>query len=114
MVNTIQPPAGNITVLWAGIDTQSNVFVENYRESNQFVGFSLPTGKQIWGPTAPQASLDYYGSDGSGSISDTIAYGNIYSSAYAGIVYCYQMQLEIYCGPTATASRIRQQHKRWC
>ena len=33
--------------------------------------------------------LYYYGSDGSGSISDTIAYGNIYSSAYAGIVYCY-------------------------
>ena len=87
--NTIQPPPDNITVLWAGIDPVSNVFVENYRESLQFVGFSLLTGAQIWGPTTPQAPLDYYGSDGSGSISDAIAYGNIYSSAYAGIVYCY-------------------------
>ena len=87
--NTLQPPPDNITVLWAGIDPVANVFVENYRESLQFVGFSLSTGAQIWGPTTPQAPLDYYGSDGSGSISDTIAYGNIYSSAYAGIVYCY-------------------------
>jgi len=87
--NTVQPPQNNITVLWAGIDPVNNVFVENYRESIQFVGYSLITGKQVWGPTASQASFDYYGSDGSGSISDTIAYGNIYSSAYAGIVYCY-------------------------
>ncbi len=87
--NPLQPPPDNITVLWAGIDPVNNVYVENYRETNQFVGFSLLTGKQIWGPTTPQASLDYYGSDGSGSISDAIAYGNIYSSAYAGIVYCY-------------------------
>ncbi|MGA3060328.1 MAG: hypothetical protein ABSD92_08160 [Candidatus Bathyarchaeia archaeon] len=87
--NTLQPPAGNITVLWAGIDPVNNVFVENYRETMQFVGFSLATGNQIWGPTPEQASLDYYGSDGSGSISDAIAYGNIYSSAYAGILYCY-------------------------
>jgi len=87
--NTLQPPPGNVTVLWGGIDPVNNVFVENYRETIQFVGFSLTTGKQIWGPTPEQASLDYYGSDGSGSISDSIAYGNIYSSAYAGIVYCY-------------------------
>jgi len=87
--NNLQPPAGNITVLWAGVDPVNNVFVENYRESIQFVGYSLTTGKQIWGPTASQASLDYYGSDGSGSISDALAYGKIYSSAYAGILYCY-------------------------
>jgi hypothetical protein len=87
--NTLQPPPGNITVLWAGIDPVNNVFVENWRETAQFVGYSLTTGKEIWGPTVPQASLDYYGSDGSGSISDAIAYGKIYSSAYAGILYCY-------------------------
>ena len=85
----VQPPANNITVLWAGIDTTGKFFVEDYRETNAFVGYSLATGKQIWGPTAPETSLNYYGSDGSGSISDTIAYGNIYVSAYSGIVYCY-------------------------
>ena len=107
--NTLQPPTNNLTVLWAGIDPVTNVFVLNYRETVQFVGFSLLTGKQIWGPTTPQAPLDYYGSDGSGSISDTIAYGNIYSSAYAGIVYCYRRQPEIYCGPSATAEKATAQ-----
>jgi len=87
--NTIQPPPNNITVLWAGIDPINNVFVENYRETNNFVGFSLITGQQVWGPTPSQPPLDYYGSDASGSISDTVAYGHIYSSAYAGILYCY-------------------------
>jgi len=87
--NTLQAPQGNLTVLWAGIDPVNDVFVENYRETMQFVGYSLATGKYMWGPTTPQAPLDYYGSMGSGSLSDTIAYGKIYSSAYAGIVYCY-------------------------
>jgi len=87
--NTLTAPPGNLTVLWAGIDPVTNVFVVTYRETMQFVGYSLLTGKQMWGPTPEQAALDYYGSDGSGSLSDTIAYGNIYSSAYAGILYCY-------------------------
>ena len=87
--NTLQPPPGNITVLWGGIDPVNNVFVENYRETEQFVGYSLATGQKVWGPTAGQAPLDYYGSDASGSISDTMAFGNMYSSAYAGILYCY-------------------------
>ena len=111
--NTVQPPANNITVLWAGIDPVNNVFVENLRETQQFVGYSLATGKEVWGPTAPQASLDYYGSEASGSIADALAYGNLYSSAYAGIVYCYS---------SATGNTIvdlrqrwrRQQHKLWC
>ena len=86
--NIIQPPPSNITVLWAGIDPVHNVFVLNYRETNQFVGYSLLTGKQIWGPSVEQPALDYYGSQASGSISDTIAYGNIYVVAYAGLLRC--------------------------
>ena len=87
--NTLQPPSGNITVIEAGIDPVNNVFVEEYRETMQFVGYSLLTGGKLWGPTAEQASLDYYGSPGSGSLADAIDYGRIYSSAYAGILYCY-------------------------
>ena len=36
-----------------------------------------------------QADLDYYGSPASGSLANAFAYGKMYSSAYAGIVYCY-------------------------
>jgi hypothetical protein len=86
---TLSPPSGNITVLEAGIDPVNRVFVEDYRETQQYVGYSLDTGKQLWGPTTPQVSLDYYGSLGSGSLANAFAYGKMYSSAYGGIVYCY-------------------------
>jgi hypothetical protein len=86
---TETPPPGNITVLEQGIDPVNRVFVEDYRETQQYVGYSLDTGAKLWGPTVPQAQLDYYGSSGSGSLAGTFAYGKLYSSAYAGIVYCY-------------------------
>ncbi len=86
---TYQPPAGNLTVLEAGIDPVNRVFVENLRETNNFVGYSLDTGAMMWGPTPSQANLDYYGSPASGSLSNAFAYGRMYSSAYAGILYCY-------------------------
>ena len=87
--NTLQPPAGNLTVIWGGMDPATNVFVENYRETNQFVGFSLLTGAQIWGPTAPLETLDYYGSTASGTISDTLSHGQLLACGYAGIVYSF-------------------------
>ena len=87
--NTLQPPPNNITVLEAGVDTVNGVFVENYRETSQYVGYSLNTGQKIWGPTAPEAYLNYYGSPASGSLANAFGYGNMYVSAYAGIVYCY-------------------------
>jgi hypothetical protein len=86
---TYNPPQGNITVLEAGIDPVNRVFVEDYRETAQYVGYSLDTGQRIWGPTPPQVDLDYYGSPASGSLANAFAYGKMYSSAYGGVVYCY-------------------------
>jgi hypothetical protein len=86
---TETPPANNITVLEAGVDTVNMVFVENWRETQQYVGYSLTTGAHLWGPTVAQADLDYYGSPASGSLANTFYDGFMYSSAYAGIVYCY-------------------------
>jgi hypothetical protein len=92
--NTVQPPTGkNITtVTYAGADQGAGVFVESYRQTAQFVGFSLTDGHQIWGPSAPQGAMDYYGSQGPGTLADQIAYGRIYSAAYDGYLYCYDMK----------------------
>ena len=87
-MKTYSPPAGNVTVLAGGVDLVNRVFVESLRESINFRGFNLDTGALLWTST-PQAPMDYYGSPASGSISSTFAYGKMYSSAYAGIVYCY-------------------------
>jgi outer membrane protein assembly factor BamB len=93
---TFDPPANNITVLIAGIDPVNRVFVEDLRETQTWVGYSMDTGAKLW-TTQPQADFDYYGSQASGSLANTFAYGKLYSSAYAGILYCYD---------TATGNRL--------
>ena len=89
--NTVDRPAGNITtVSFAGADAQAGYFCESYRQTQQFVGFNLRTGARLW-ISDPQPALDYYGSTGPGTLSNIIAYGHIYSSAYSGVLHCYDM-----------------------
>lgn len=87
-MKTYDPPANNKTVIFAGVDPVNRVFVENIREDINFKGYSLDDGEYLW-ETDPQAPMDYYGSPASGTLANTFAYGRMYSSAYAGIVYCY-------------------------
>jgi len=77
------PPAGNMTVSAGGVDWQNRVFTFSYKDTMQWVGYSLTTGEKLWGPTASQAPFDYY------SLSSLMAYGNVYCSSYSGICYCY-------------------------
>jgi hypothetical protein len=79
------PPAGNLTLAIQGVDFQNRVFIINYGETMQWVGYSLDTGNLLWGPTASQAAFDYYTT----SYRCLLAYGNLYSMGYAGICYCY-------------------------
>ncbi len=55
----------------------------------QWVGYNLRTGNKMWGPTGSSTALDYYGNDFGGSSVAYLAYGNLYYSGHAGIVYCY-------------------------
>ena len=86
-MKTYDPPAGNITVAQGPVDFQTRVFILNYEETMQWVGYSLATGNLLWGPTAPQAALDYYGLGN--LMLSTLAYGKLYSSQMSGICYCY-------------------------
>ncbi|MCL4430243.1 MAG: PQQ-binding-like beta-propeller repeat protein [Chloroflexi bacterium] len=88
-INTLQPPPGNVTVYYAGVDPTTNVFVEENYETLNWVGYSLTTGQKIWGPTPPQQSLDYYGQTAPNEMGGQLAFGNLYTSAYGGVVYCY-------------------------
>jgi outer membrane protein assembly factor BamB len=89
--SNIDPPAGNITtVSFAGADAKAGYFCESYRQTQQFVGYSLKDGKQLWKGDS-QPALDYYGSTGPGTLSNVVAYGHIYSSAMSGVLYCYDM-----------------------
>jgi hypothetical protein len=77
--NVNNPPGNITTISFAGLDP-SGYFCESYRQTQQFAFFNLRTGAQIK-VSDSQAALDFYGSNGPGSLSNVIAYGRCYSSA---------------------------------
>jgi hypothetical protein len=91
-INTLQPPAGNITVFAAGVDPVSRVFIESYKETKQWVAYNLDTGAKLWGPIGNETALDYYANDFGGVPNAELAYGNLYYSGFGGVVYCYDAQ----------------------
>jgi hypothetical protein len=86
--STIQPPPNNYTVVPGNVDWNTRMFFLSYKENVQWLGYSLNTGQYVW-TAPPQSGLDYYGNPGSGTLTNQIAYGNLYSSGYSGTIYCY-------------------------
>jgi outer membrane protein assembly factor BamB len=88
-INTITPET-QTTVVYSGIDLVNRVFVEGNREQLYWTGYSVDTGAKLWTSAAtPQTAMDYYGSQASGSLTNSFYDGKMYSAAYGGIVYCY-------------------------
>jgi hypothetical protein len=98
--NTLNPPAGNITVSYGGpanSDPTDGVFVEFYKETMQFVGYSLSTGQKLWGPIGDQSQnqLMYYNSgynSGGNEAGAAYAYGRIYYDGFGGVMSCYDQK----------------------
>ncbi len=92
--NTVTPPAGNLTISYDGADPTANggagVFVEYYTETMQFVGYSMSTGKEMWGPTSSQTALNFFALGWSGA-GPTLAYGKLYIGGMGGILDCYSL-----------------------
>ena len=82
---------GNLTFQLGQVDPTNNVFIMSTKETMQWYGYSLTTGKQIWGPVGNATAFNYYSTVGMGSSADPgfIAYGNFYVGGYGGIIYCY-------------------------
>ena len=85
-MKTYNPPAGNLTLAFTGADWQTGVFVFNYEETLQWVGYSLTNGNYLY-TTAPQNALDYYGVGN--TMLGNLAFGKLYSSQMSGVCYCY-------------------------
>jgi PQQ-like domain len=94
--NTVNAPAGNITVAPGGADPTADggkgVFVEGYKETMQWVGYSMATGQKLWGPTESMAALDYFGNPAIPIIGGVLAYGKLYATGYAGILYAWDLK----------------------
>ncbi len=89
--NTVTAPANNITVVDGPVDFKSQVFVEAYKETMQWVGYNLLTGAKIWGPTASQTAFDYYGNPALPYINGVTDNGKLYSVQFGGILYTYDL-----------------------
>jgi outer membrane protein assembly factor BamB len=79
------PLPGNLTYSLGAFDYESGIWTLFSKETMQFWGYRLSDGSQAWGPTAPQAAWDMYGVD------RTVAYGNMYTAGYGGVLYCYDI-----------------------
>ncbi|MGD0071130.1 MAG: hypothetical protein ABSB71_06210 [Candidatus Bathyarchaeia archaeon] len=89
--NTVQPPVANVSVTIGPADPTAGVFTEAYQQTMQWVGYSMSTGKPIWGPTPSQNAFDYYGTPAFPYVQGVGAYGKLYSSGFGGILYTYDM-----------------------
>jgi hypothetical protein len=90
-MKTYDAPAGNITVSQGPIDPSVGVFVEGYKETTQWVGYSMATGDKLW-TTNGQDPLDYFGNPIYPYVTGMCAYGYLYSCGQAGIIYAYDMK----------------------
>ena len=64
-------------------DPDNGVFVMRDKEPLTLRGFSLETGRLLWGPTVPMEDYAYFRTN------THVAYGKIYSASYGGVLYCY-------------------------
>jgi outer membrane protein assembly factor BamB len=87
-------PPGNVSRSIRQVDPETHVFVMYDQQTMQYTGYSLDDGSYLWGPTDSEDPWNFYalttGAFGEGA--SAVAYGNLYSTGYSGIVYCYDLE----------------------
>jgi hypothetical protein len=80
------------TITYGGLDPTVDVFVEGIKETRNFIAFKVSDGSTAWGPSESQTALDYFGNPIYPYIASQLAFGKLYSYAYGGILYCYDLK----------------------
>jgi hypothetical protein len=75
----------NLDIGYATGSPDEGVFVLWAKETRQYYGFDIDTGEYLWVTNSEHYMDSYQGTN------YVIAYGNLYSVGYAGIVYCYDL-----------------------
>jgi outer membrane protein assembly factor BamB len=88
-------PDGNITRSFAPVfmsalvDPSTRVFTMYDKETIQWGGYSIDNGTKLW-QTPTEASFNYYADVGLTRYA--VAYGKLFSTSYAGVLYCYDLK----------------------
>jgi hypothetical protein len=82
---------GSFTQRVVDIDPTTRVITMMIGETFQWLGYSLDTGKLLWGPTNTvfPDGYQYFGSGLGVGQCAVDAYGNIYVQGYGGCIWCY-------------------------
>jgi outer membrane protein assembly factor BamB len=84
---TVPVTGKNYTWSIGGANYQADIFVVSCKQTMQKWGYRLSTGALLWGPTAPEGAMNYYG------MSQNTYYGKyLLSTGYTGTLYCYDPQ----------------------
>ena len=68
------------------------IFTFFQQETREFYGYSIDTGKLVWGPTEPFDNpwgMFTSSTNGLGASNPQIAYGTLYAGAYDGVLHAY-------------------------
>jgi outer membrane protein assembly factor BamB len=84
---TYQPAPGNNSRLITDWDPANNIFIFDDKETQIHYGYSLSTGQQVW--QAPEPTDETVDWNFMAQCLERIAYGKLYVTGYAGILYCY-------------------------
>jgi hypothetical protein len=85
---TFTPPssAGNKTISMGTVDPEDGVFLFSCKQTREWWGYSLETGQQIWGPTASEQAMNFYG------IISNIYQGKLLTCGYGGVLVAYDIK----------------------
>ena len=83
---TVPLPGKNYTWNLVGVSYDDQVFWLRCSQTIQMWGYSLKTGQLLWGPTAPESTMNFYG------ISGAAYYGKILTTGLAGTLNAYDPQ----------------------
>ena len=87
------------TILFGGADPVARIFIETCKETQNFVGYSFANGQKLWETNEVNelqqqeiTPLDYFGLPYFPYVATQLAYGNVYTIGYGGILFCYDLQ----------------------
>jgi len=83
--------AGDLELEPNAVSLDEGVYVFWTKQNRQYYGISTETGNLLWGPAESENYLNVYGWTTFGERPPLIAYGRLYSTGVAGIVYCYNV-----------------------
>lgn len=89
--NTYEQAPGNNTRQLAGWDPEAGIFIFYDKETYEHWGYSTDNGNYVWGPSEiPDGyTVDY---NFFNTHTTQVAYGKVYYTGYAGILYCYDVK----------------------